>query len=174
MPVDTQRNGAIAEAGRSPRETSSERVEEFVLAGMGLLKDDSTGKRPKKFRKAVKRGRKRERDSREYDGILAQAQAGSPVHVRPGSGGGWYEVWVRGIQVDKVQGEDAALRRMAELTLEYVEVGEADRTAPMSMRAGGGGWYDLLAHGVVVDRVQGEQEAQARADELLGSPARES
>jgi hypothetical protein len=75
---------------------------------------------------------------------------------------------VREVLVDKVQGENEALRRMAELTLEYIEVDEADRVAPADMRAGGGGWYDLVAHGVVVDRVQGEQDAHTRVDQLRG------
>ena len=161
-------NGVVAESGQHALIERPERVEELLLAGIGLRKGDSR-KKPKKFRKAVKRGRKREKDSNTYNGILSQMRAPAPIYVRPGGGGGWYEVWVRGVRVDRVRGEDAALKRMAELTLEYVQVDDADRTAPIAMHAGGGGWYELLAHGVVVDRVQGEQQAQARADELLGS-----
>ena len=79
---------------------------------------------------------------------------------------------MRGVCVDKVQGEDAALRRMAELTLEYVQLDEVERVAPTDVRASGGGWYDLRAHGVVVDRVQGEQEAHTRAKELARGAAK--
>ena len=174
MSTNKDANGVPAEAGKSPLAESGEPVIELVLAGIGLLERDSTGKKSKRFQKAVKRGRKAEQHSSAYAGVLDRLQVPSPVYVRPGAGGGWYEVWVRGVRVDKVQGEDAALRRMAELTLEYVQVDEAERTAPTDMRAGGGGWYDLIAHGVVVDRVQGEQEAQTRVEELRGSTRVES
>ncbi len=157
------RNGAeVGPFGERP-----ERVEELVLAGIGLSE-----RKPKKFRKAVQRGRKAERKSNAYTGVLARLHAASPVYVRPGGGGGWYEVWVRGVCVDKVQGEDAGLRRMAELTLEYVQADEAERAAPTDVRASGGGWYDLRAHGVVVDRVQGEHEAHTRAKELSRGTAK--
>ena len=143
-----------------------------MLAGLGLSERDSN-KKPKKFQKAVKRGRKAEKASHTYAGVLARLNAASPVFVRPRAGG-WYEVWVREVCVDKVQGEDAALRRMAELTLEYIQVDEAKRASPVDVRAGGGGWYDLIAHGVVIDRVQGEHEAQSRGDELRDTTRIES
>ena len=163
------KNGsAVLADAEEPFAERPERVEEFVLAGIGLLE-----RKPKKFRKAVQRGRKAERQSNAYTGLLARLNAPSPVYVRPGGGGGWYEVWVRGVPVDKVQGEEAALRRMAELTLEYVQADEAERAAPTSIRASGGGWYDLIAHGVVVDRVQGEQEAHTRVEELSRGTARD-
>jgi hypothetical protein len=165
-------NKGNGEAGQSPLVERSERVEELMLAGIGLSERDSR-KNPKKFQKAVKRGRKAERASHTYTGVLARLHAAAPVYVRPGAGG-WHEVWVRDVRVDKVQGEDAALRRMAELTLEYIQVDEARRAAPTGMRAGGAGWYDLIAHGVVVDRVQGEQEAHTRVEELRGTTRIES
>ena len=165
-------NKGNVDAGQSPLVERPERVEELMLAGIGLSERDSN-KKPKKFQKAVKRGRKAEKASHTYTAVLARLNATSPVYVRPGAGG-WYEVWVREVRVDKVQGEDAALRRMAELTLEYIQVDEAERAAPADMRAGGGGWYDLIAHGVVVDRVQGEHEAHSRVDELRGTTSIES
>ena len=157
-----RKNGNAVLAEVEPFAERPERVEEFVLAGIGLLE-----RKPKKFRKAVQRGRKADRQSNAYTGLLARLNApSSPVYVRPGVGGGWYEVWVREVPVDKVQGEEAAFRRMAELTLEYFQADEAERAAPTSIRASGGGWYDLIAHGVVVDRVQGEEEAHTRVEEL--------
>jgi hypothetical protein len=164
-------NKGAVETGQSPLVERQERVEELMLAGIGLSERDSN--KPKKFQKAVKRGRKAEKASHTYAGVLARLNAASPVYVRPRAGG-WYEVWVREVCVDKVQGEDAALRRMAELTLEYIQVDEAERTSPVDVRAGGGGWYDLIAHGVVIDRVQGEHEAQSRVDELRDTTSIES
>lgn len=169
MSMTKDGSAVLMDAGQSPPADGPERVEELVLAGIGLFERDSTKKRPKKFQKAVKRGRKATRPSNAYSDVLAQLHAASPVYLQPGAGGGWYEIWVRGIRVDKVQGEDAALKRMAELTLQYVQVGEAERVTPTDMRAAGGGWYDILAHGVVVDRVQGEQDAHTRVDELRQS-----
>ena len=60
------RNGAeVGPFGERP-----ERVEELVLAGIGLSE-----RKPKKFRKAVQRGRKAERKSNAYTGVLAQVHA---------------------------------------------------------------------------------------------------
>jgi hypothetical protein len=145
-----------------------ETLEEFMLAGIGVFERGSSN-RPRKFRKALKRGRKAQRSSDTYAGALARVNAVSPVYVLPGGGGGWHEIWLREILVGRVQGEDEALRRMAELTLEYIDVDEGERAAPADMRAGGGGWYELTVHGVVVDRVQGEQEARARVDQFRGT-----
>ena len=50
-------NGVVAESGQHALLERPERVEELLLAGIGLRKGDSR-KKPKKFRKAVKRGRR--------------------------------------------------------------------------------------------------------------------
>ena len=143
--------------------SAEERVEELVLAGIGLSE-----RKPKKFRKAVQRGRKAEKKSNAYTGVLAQ------VHARVAGLRSARRRWrlVRGLGPRGVcrQGAGRGCRPQADgRTHPRVRATRrGQRAAPTDVRASGGGWYDLRAHGVLVDRVQGEQEA---APEPRNSPA---
>jgi polyhydroxyalkanoate synthesis regulator phasin len=76
------------------------------------------------------------------------------------SAGGWYEIRVHGLLVDRVQGEDAATRRVAELRAQDFSTGPQE-AREITTEATGGGWYEVKVDGVVVDKVQGRRAADA-------------
>jgi len=80
-------------------------------------------------------------------------------------GGGWYEVRVHGLAVDKVQGEEAAAERVQALRAQDFTTGDTEATS-ITAEATGGGWYEVRVDGVVVDKVQGRKAADAAIKRL--------
>ncbi len=80
-------------------------------------------------------------------------------------GGGWYEVRVHGLVVDKVQGEDDAAARVEELRAQDFSTGRTEAQT-VTTEATGGGWYAVKVDGVVVDKVQGQKAADAAVARL--------
>lgn len=81
-------------------------------------------------------------------------------------GGGWYEVRVRGVVVEKVQGEGAAAERVAALQREEAALPASARDGGVEAEPVGGGWYEVKVNGLVVEKVQGKAAAEAAVARL--------
>ncbi|MEM1042586.1 MAG: phasin family protein [Bacteroidota bacterium] len=94
-----------------------------------------------------------------------EAEAQPEVEARA-TGNGWYEVVVHGAVTEKVHGEDEAVERVAELQRENATLTAAERAAGVEAVQGGGGWYQVKLHGLVVGKVQGKSAAETAVAEL--------
>lgn len=81
-------------------------------------------------------------------------------------GGGWYDVRVHGLTVDKVQGEEAARARVEQLRAQDFSTGGDGQPGTVTVEATGGGWYEVRVDGVAVDKVQGRRAADAAVARL--------
>lgn len=88
------------------------------------------------------------------------AEASTPDIEARAAGGGWYEIRVHGLVVDKVQGEEAAAARVEELRAQDFSTGPK-QASTITAEPTGGGWYEVKVDGVVVDKVQGRKAADA-------------
>ena len=152
--------------------------DDLAMAGVGVLGSRLPGKKHKKktkkvakeFAKLVKRGRRLAPDS------IGPAEAGDEVHdgaAEPvisyqAHGGGWYTVEVDGVEVDRVQGEEAAATRAGELLARYAALdADGQRSGLTGVEHSGGGWYDVIVNGVPVDRVRGRDTVHERYGHLM-------
>ena len=140
--------------------------DDIVHAGVAALGEAAGSGKKKKFRKAVERGQKIA--GLDLPGLteLLYPEDEEPVIAYSHSGGGWYEVDVHGYVVDKVQGEEAAASRAGELLEQYASLEANEVSADTGVKHTGGGWYQILVHGVPVDTVQGEEAAAQRYEEI--------
>ncbi len=95
--------------------------------------------------------------------IEAEAQ---PEAEARATGNGWYEIVVHDVAVEKVHGEDEAVERVAELQRENATLTAAERTSGVEAVKGGGGWYQIKLNGLVVEKVQGQDAADAAVARL--------
>jgi len=93
-------------------------------------------------------------------------QAATPNVDARATGGGWYEVRVHGLVVDRVRGEDAATTRVEQLRAQDFAGGDGAAPRKIAVEATGGGWYEVKVDGVVVDKVQGRRAADAAVERL--------
>lgn len=140
-----------------------DRIEQAVtvaLRGLGVPTRDEIDALQKSLRQLSKNldAAKRER----------QVEHASVPDIEARSvGGGWYEVRVHGLVVDKVQGEEAAAQRVEGLRAQDFSTGAREAQA-VTAEATGGGWYEIRVDGVVVDKVQGRRAADAAVTRLEG------
>lgn len=143
--------------------------EELVLAGLGVMARAVEKQQRKLFDKAMRTGRKIADLGLEHLGAGAagvQPLANPVIAYRP-HGGGWYAVEVDDVLVDRVQGEEAAAARAAELFQAYASLdAEQQASRTTAMVHAGGGWYDVLVKGVPVDKVRGRVAAEERFAEI--------
>lgn len=91
--------------------------------------------------------------------------AAAPSVEARSTGGGWYEIHVHGLIVDRVRGEEAAAERVEQLRAQ--DFGSPAKQAEgITMNATGGGWYEVKVDGIVVDKVQGRRAADATVSRL--------
>ncbi|CAN5472449.1 hypothetical protein BH23BAC4_BH23BAC4_02300 [soil metagenome] len=83
-------------------------------------------------------------------------------------GGGWFDVKIGGITIEKVRGKDAAEEVAERLRTGSYTEHMRDPRPPTSVEIVqlGGGWFHVKVAGVVVERVQGREAAEAAADKL--------
>ena len=140
--------------------------DDIIHAGVSVLSDAAASGKKKKFKKAVKKGQGVV--ARDLPGLteLLYPEDDEPVIAYSHSGGGWYEVDVHGYVVDKVQGEEAAASRAGELLEQFASIEANEVSGDTGVKHTGGGWYQVLVHGVPVDTVQGEDAATERYEEI--------
>ena len=90
----------------------------------------------------------------------------TPAVEAVATGNGWYEIRVRGVAVDKVRGEEAAAEKVSTLLEQDAALTNGQREAGAEAVKGGGGWYTVKFDGLTVDKVQGQEAAEARVAEL--------
>lgn len=149
--------------------------EELILAGLGVMARAVESGKKKLFKKALSAGRK------IADlGVVSMADSpgsangssdsSEPVIAYGPLGGGWYSVDVDGVVVERVQGEETAAKKAAELLTAYAALDpEEQANTDTSMTHSGGGWYDLKVRGVPVARVRGKEAAEERMIEIVGA-----
>lgn len=158
--------------------------DELAMAGVGYLGIKLPGKKHKNYKKRSKKMAKRfdelvergERLAPEEMTVAAQAlatdeigePAPEPVISYQAVDGGWFAIEIDGVHVERVQGEDEAARMAGDLLANYaaLDPGEQQRTTTAVTHTGGG-WYDIVVHGVPVDRVRGKDAAMDRFGHLL-------
>ncbi len=145
--------------------------DDVVHAGVDVLVKAAKNKDHRSFVKATKRGEKATRAGIRPLADLLEAPSGieidDPVISYTHRAGGWYDVDVDGVIVDRVQGETTAAARAGELLESFAEL---DPKAQKARRTGvypsGGGWYEIFQNGVPTVRVQGEEKATEQLAEL--------
>jgi poly(hydroxyalkanoate) granule-associated protein len=103
-------------------------------------------------------------DALKHERAIATESA-TPIEA-VATGNGWYEVRVRGVVVDKVHGEEEAAEKVGRLLEEDAALTSAQREAGAEAVKGGGGWYTITLNGLAVDKVQGQEAAEARVAAL--------
>lgn len=141
--------------------------DDIVYAGLGVLEKAAKKGKKKRFKKAMSRGEDLATAGIESLDRLLAPEVEEPVISYAHSGGGWFTVDIGGVIVDTVQGEEAAASRAGELLEEYAAL-DADQQDPTryGIYESGGGWYEIVVHGVPVARVQGQEAAEERFAEL--------
>lgn len=158
--------------------------DELAMAGVGYLAVKLPGKKHKNFEKRSKKVARRfdelvergERLAPEEVTVAARVLAADetataapePVISYQPQDGGWFAIEIDGVHVERVQGEDEAARRAGELLANYaaLDPSEQQRTTTAVTHTGGG-WYDIVVHGVPVDRVRGKDAVMERFGHLL-------
>ena len=133
---------------------------ELMLAGIGVMARAIERGQRKLFKKALRKGRRLV--DHGIPAIESEApEPSDPVISYEETGGGWFSIAVDGLEVDRVQGEEAAAARSGSL-LEAFAALDTDVQAERSTGAthAGGGWYDVTVHGVPVARVRGHAAAE--------------
>lgn len=97
----------------------------------------------------------------------APAAAAVSVAARPVPGG-WFEICVGGLVVDRVRGGIAAAARVQEIQSQVAPPGPGEITVAPA----GGGWYEVRLDGVARDKVQGRRAAEAAVERLRQSLSR--
>lgn len=141
--------------------------DELVLAGIGTLAKASKKGKKKSFNRAVDRGIKTlELNIPDLDEMVYADEGGSnaePVISYSPHGGGWYNIDVDGVIVERIKGEEDAANRAGELLEAFAGLDPDDQ---LSTETGlvhtGNGWYDLKVNGVPIDKIRGEEEANER------------
>ncbi len=154
--IDTQ-VGKVKQAADGAFNGVEQRVQDAVtvaLQGLGIPTRDEIAS----LRISVQKLSKNLDALRKERAVAAEAQP--EVEART-TGNGWYEIVVHGIVTEKVHGEDEAVERVAELQRENAALTATERTSGVDMVKGGGGWYQIKLNGLVVDKVQGKDAAEA-------------
>lgn len=144
--------------------------DELVLAGIGTLAKAAKKGKKKTFNRAVKRGIVTlDLDIPELEEMVYSDEGAEsePVISYSPHGGGWYNIEVDDLIVDRVKGEEESANRAGELLEAFAELDPKDQE---SIETGvfhtGGGWYELKVNGVPIEKVQGEEAAQERYAEI--------
>ena len=95
--------------------------------------------------------------------IEAEAQ---PEIVAVETGNGWYDISVYDRVVGKAHGEEEAIEEISRLQKENTTLTEAERSSGVEAVKGGGGWYQIKLNGLVVNKVQGKDAADAEVARL--------
>jgi len=154
--VDRARQGF--ESVLDEMEGQLETVVTRALKGLGVPTRDEFAELQKSLRQLSKNidAARREREIEE---------AAAPAVDATSVGGGWYEIRVHGMVVDRVRGEKEAADRVEKLRAQ-----DFGKTPPESVSvtvdATGGGWYEVKVDGIVVDKVQGRRAAEATVSRL--------
>ncbi len=142
--------------------TVEQRVQEAVtvaLQGLGIpTRDEIAG-----LRKSVQQLSKNLDALRREREIEAEAH---PEVTARATGNGWYEIAVHEVAVEKVHGEEEAVERVAALQRENSTLTADERAAGVEAVKGGGGWYQIKLNGLVVEKVQGQEAADAAVARL--------
>lgn len=140
--------------------------DELVLAGIGTLTKAAKKGKKKSFNRAVDRGIKTlGLDIPELDEMVYSDSGGGsdPVISYSPHGGGWYNVEIDGVIVDRIRGEEASANRAGELLEAFAGLEpEGQENTETGIFHAGGGWYQLQVNGVPIDKVQGEEAANER------------
>ncbi len=137
-------------------ETVEGRVESAVTAALGSL-GVPTRAELEDLQKSLKQLARNLDEAKKERKI---ASASTPAVEAVATGGGWYEVRVHGLVVDKVRGDEAATARVEQLRAQDFP-SSGSETPEVTIAATGGGWYEVLVDGVAVDKVQGRRAAEA-------------
>ncbi len=167
--------------------------DDLAMAGVGLLATTLPDKKQKKqakkaakaFDKLVKRGRRLapeglapepepaphpesaepepEPQVKQAETEATSATSTEPVISYQAHDDGWYTIQVDDIEVDRVQGEEAAAERAGELLAKYaaLELGD-QRSGETALTHTGGGWYVVIVNGVPIDRMRGRDATHER------------
>jgi len=148
--------------------------EDVWNAGLGVLADSATAGKSKIFNKARKRGIALA--GLGIDGLSAVRDRlvleGDDSHADPSisyqaHGGGWYNLTVDGIIVDRIQGEVAAAERASELLESFTAQETAKRAVTRSgIFHNGGGWYEIVTNGVPIHLIKGKEAAEEKSAEI--------
>jgi polyhydroxyalkanoate synthesis regulator phasin len=124
-----------------------------ALKGLGVPTRDEFTELQKSLRQLSKNidAARREREIEDA--------AAPPIDARS-TGGGWYEIRVHGLVVDRVRGEEEAAARVEQLRAQDFST-TAPETQTITIDGTGGGWYEVRVDGIVVDKVQGRRAAEA-------------
>lgn len=170
--------------------------DDLAMAGVGLLATTLPDKKHKKqakkaansFDKLVKRGRRLapeglaqpsesapEPDPAEPEPQVqpAETDAASETSTEPvisyqPHDEGWYTIEVDDIEVDRVQGEEAAVERARELVARYKARTSSDQgSGETALTHSGGGWYVVTVNGVPIDRMRGRDATHKRYGHFL-------
>lgn len=135
--------------------------DDLVYAGLGVLGKSAAKGKKKRFKKAVTRGEALATAGIDSLDRLLAPEIEDPVISYAHSGGGWFTVDIGGVIVDTVQGEEAAASRAGELLEGYAAL-DSDKQDPAryGIYDSGGGWYEIVVHGVPVARIQGQESAE--------------
>jgi polyhydroxyalkanoate synthesis regulator phasin len=136
-----------------------ERAVTAALHGLGVPTRDEFAELQKSLR-----GIARDLDAARKERDVQRASV--PDIEARSTGGGWYEIRVHGLVVDKVQGEDAAAARVEQLRAQDFSTGSDGAPGEITVAATGGGWYEVRVDGVAVDKVQGKRAAEAAVARL--------
>lgn len=142
--------------------TVESRVQEAVtvaLQGLGIPTRDEIAA----LRKSVQQLSKNLDALKHERTIAVEAE---PAVEAVATGNGWYEIRVRGVVVDKAHGEDAAADKVSALLEQDAALTNGKREAGAEAVKSGGGWYTVQFNGLAVDKVQGQEAAEARVAEL--------
>lgn len=139
-----------------------DRIEQAVtvaLRGLGIPTRDEI----QELRRSVQQLSKN-LDRLQHERTIEQ-EAEPEIYARA-TANGWYDIYVRGRIVDKVHGEEAATEVVARLQQEDATLTTAERAERVEAVRVGGGWYQIKVDGLVVDKVQGKEAAEAAVAEL--------
>jgi poly(hydroxyalkanoate) granule-associated protein len=143
------------------------RVQEIVtgtLRGLGIPTRDEVASLRKSVRELSKN-----LDALKHERTIAtDAQ---PAVAAVETENGWYDVLVHGTPIKKVHGEEEAVEVVARLQQENAALTDAERQEGAEAVKGGGGWYQITFHGLVVDKVQGKDAAEANVERLNAADA---
>jgi hypothetical protein len=145
--------------------------DDLVLAGIGTLAEAAKKRKKKVFDKAVERGiRTLDLEIPELDDLVYDDtdDAGSdPVISYSPHGGGWYNIEIDAVIVERIKGEEEAANRAGELLESFAALDpEEQDNVETGVFHSGGGWYRLVVNGVPVGKVQGEEAANERYAEI--------
>lgn len=140
--------------------------DELVLAGIGTLAKAAKKGKKKSFDKAVDRGIKTlELDIPELEQMVYTDSGGAaePVISYSPHGGGWYNIEVDGVIVERIKGEEESANRAGELLEAFAGLDPDDQeSTETGLIHTGGGWYDLMVNGVPIEKIRGEEAANER------------